>query len=185
MRRVLITAHPDDEILWCGGILQRFEWDVICCSIPRRDPIRAWKFHEAVKTVGATPKLFPAVEPHPSESIPYLENIDLEEYDHILTHNQWGEYGHKHHVDVHNYVVSKYQHKKLSFIGYRKDGVGKQTIKLSPDELGIKLNALKKYDHCLPYGNGNPPKWEALLHRYCTEGGLDIATETYDGDVIA
>jgi hypothetical protein len=185
LKRALVTAHPDDEVLWCGGLLQRGDWTVICCSIPRRDPIRAYKFFDACAVLGVSARLFPAIEPNPSENMPYLDDVSLEEFDHIVTHNQWGEYGHLHHRNLHEHIKGRYAHKKLTFIGFREGGRGEHEIRLSAAEMDKKLSALRKYDHCLPYGNGCPPKWEALLHRYCTTGGLNLAIETYDGAAVA
>lgn len=158
------------------------DWTVICCSIPRRDPIRAFKFFDACEVLGVKARLFPAQEPHPSESIPYLANIDLSGYGHIVTHGIHGEYGHTHHKDLAKYVLSRWTHKKITTIGYRPGGRGIHELKLTGDEVGRKLEALKKYNHCLPYEGKDYPKWEALLHRYCTEGDLSFDTETYEGD---
>jgi LmbE family N-acetylglucosaminyl deacetylase len=181
LKYCIVTAHPDDEVLWCGGLPSRYkgDWTIICCSIPVRDPIRAYKFFEACEVLGVKAKLLPYTETNPHRL--NLEGLDLEEYDHIVTHNQWGEYGHIHHAYLHNFIKETYSHKNLTFIGYRPHGEGEIQIRLTPEELETKMNALKKYDHCLPYEGRNIPKWEALLHRYCTTGGLDLAIETYDG----
>lgn len=183
-KRVILTAHPDDEVLFCGGLPLRFpgDWTVICASIPRRDPIRAFKFFDACEVLGVNARLFPAHEPHPSESISYLEYIDLSGYDHIVTHGIHGEYGHTHHKDVSRYVLSRYAHKKITAIGYRPGSEGAHKIKLTEDEKERKMAALMKYDHCLPYEGRDIPKWEALLHRYCTKGDLRFDAESYDGD---
>lgn len=183
VKRAVIVAHPDDEVLWGAGIVLRHpgDWTIICASVPRADPIRAEKFFDSCDVLGATPYLHRIMEPVPTDSMNYLDEIDLSEYEHIVTHNALGEYGHQHHKDVHRYVYRRYGKKKLTFFGYSPGARGGHEIHLTDIELARKMKALKCYDHVLPY-NGKPmPKWEALYQRYITEGGISFNVETYDG----
>ena len=181
MSKVVVTAHPDDEILWAGGFLIRNPGTtVICCSVPRHDSIRAWKFFDACYALDAKPRLLPSTESSPDQLLTHLESIDLSQYDLIVTHNSEGEYGHLHHQCVHEYVVSNWKDKKIQTFGYRKNGEGKIKIHLNPEECERKLQALKKYDHIWPYNGNNIPKWEALLHRYVTVEGINFTIETFD-----
>lgn len=180
---VIVTAHPDDEVLWSGGLPIRFpelKWTIICCSVPRHDSIRAWKFFDACEVLGSYAKLIPVTETEPSEPLRNLEVLDLTPYDCIITHNQWGEYGHRHHQYVNQYITDVWKHKKILTFGFRKGEQGKKTLHLGADESYKKLQALKKYDHLWPYETGVIPKWEALLHRYVTLEGLPFDIETYD-----
>ena len=60
-RLTMIVAHPDDETLWGGAYILRHpgDWLVQCCSVPVSDPVRAIKFHEACKRLGATGFVLP------------------------------------------------------------------------------------------------------------------------------
>src|SRR6266705_2571148 len=100
MRRALVVAHCDDESLWFGGLLaaEPGDWTIIACSIPRTDPIRAWKFFDACEVLGAKPRLLPFVESGPLELLGNTDRLDLAGFDQIVTHNVVGEYGHRHHL---------------------------------------------------------------------------------------
>lgn len=185
MKRALVVAHPDDEVLWAGGLVISHpgDWTILCATIPRTDPIRAVKFQEACKVLGAEGQVFPQTEPPPNESISWLDEIDLSGFDHIVTHNAFGEYGHQHHRDVHRHITRKYGKKKLTFFGYypKRPAPPGFTLRLSEFEVARKLKALKCYDHLAPYEGGNPPKWEALLDRYMKKERIPFDVETFDG----
>lgn len=172
----IILAHPDDESLWCGGLMVRFpcRWTAICCSIPRTDPIRAWKFFDACAVLGATARLLPFVEPGPQDILGHLDNLDVGGFDAIVTHNAVGEYGHRHHVDVHRHVVARWPERSW-LIGYGA-APGAFTIALSEQDMARKRAALRCYDHVSP--SDGKPKWQALLDRYGAMFDLDV--ETYE-----
>jgi LmbE family N-acetylglucosaminyl deacetylase len=181
METVVVTAHPDDEVLWAGGFLLRHPGTtVICCSVPRRDSVRAWKFFDACERLGAKPRLIPATESDPDKPLGHLDVLDLSGYDRIITHNQFGEYGHLHHQNVHQYITKRYSNKTIWTFGYRPGFLGNIVINLTDEESERKLEALKAYNHIWPYLDRNIPKWEALLHRYIEIEGLDFNTETFD-----
>ena len=123
MRAVVVTAHPDDETLWAGGYLAAHSGtDVICCSIPKKDPQRAAHFFEACRLLGANPIVMA------SSSAENDNKLDLRavthfvaRYDLILTHNQLGEYGHPHHIQVHEAMTRSYASRVRCF-GYGLPG---------------------------------------------------------------
>src|SRR5687767_15907439 len=103
---VIVVAHPDDETLWASSLPIKHRdkrWTIICCSVPRHDSIRAYKFFDACEVLGATPRLVPATESPPDKALSHLDVIDLSKFDCIVTHNELGEYGHLHHQNVHEY----------------------------------------------------------------------------------
>ena len=171
MRRALVVAHPDDESLWFGGLVaaEPGDWTIICCSIPRTDPIRAWKFFSACDVLGAKARLLPF-----SETEFNLSALDLSGFDQIVTHNSVGEYGHAHHLQLNRHLTANYGDKVVT--GCYGKASGPKRIALNEHQLGVKLAALRCYDHVSP--SDGIPKWRALIDRY--GGQFDLGTETYD-----
>jgi hypothetical protein len=172
MRSAIVVAHPDDETIWAGGYPLRYrgDWTVLCCSVPRIDPVRAIKFFDACAVLGVCGDVLPFTESPPTQALGHLDRLDLSGFDLILTHNAEGEYGHVHHKSVHQHVVRNATCKILTF-GY---GKGSIRIDLTPDETARKLAALSCYDHTSP--TDGKPKWRALLDRY----RIDPTVETYN-----
>lgn len=175
---LLITAHPDDEILWAGGLLARFasKFTVICCSTPTRDLERAENFKRAMMALGIkSSRILPTPDcsaEKPLSSLPIIpQNFDV-----IVTHNQWGEYGHLHHRQINEHVMARRGSAKVYTFGHRSGGKGAIDFKLSAKDDSIRARALLCYDHVLPYEGVPMPKWQALLKRY---GNLK-PIETYD-----
>lgn len=182
-RAVLVTAHPDDETLWAGGLVLStpgIAWTIVCCSIPRRDPDRFGMFDDACRALGAHPLKLPFVESHPTYALPHLQQLDALElgaYDLIVTHGPAGEYGHIHHQHLSRWLTDRFPN--VATIGYRKGGIGEYHLPLTDSEWERKLTALKCYTGVLPYQGAYMPKWEALLRRYGTD--FDLKTESYNG----
>lgn len=142
-RGVVVVAHPDDETLFCGGLLLRYpgRWRVICCSIPRIDPIRAWKFTDACERLGVRSRVLPFTESEPSQPLRCLEVLDLSGFDCVVTHNAQGEYGHVHHRGVHEFVAARAVG-RLYTIGFRPGGAGAFRIDLDENEQALKLKGI-------------------------------------------
>lgn len=176
MKRALVVAHPDDESLWFGGLLasEPGDWTIVCCSIPRADPERAWKFFNACEVLGAKARLLPYTEAGPKEPLPHLGLIDLSGFDQVVTHNSVGEYGHFQHTHLNRYLVARCPDKIVTG-GYGK-APGAKRLVLNEHQLGIKMAALRCYDHVSP--TDGKPKWRALIDRYGSE--FDLGVETYD-----
>lgn len=185
-RAIVVGAHPDDESLWFGGLIARFSscrWTILCCSIPPRDPIRAFKFFGACESLGAQGWLLPFQELGKDAPLGHLEELpDLSKFDLIATHGAAGEYGHGHHKQISAAIAERYPERTL-FSGYRAGGEGAEILRLDRDEYGRKLEALKNYDHAMRFRGQSMPIWQALLLEYGTPGrdfGFDLARETYD-----
>lgn len=178
----LVVAHPDDESLWFGGLLATvpFEWTVICCSIPRADPIRAWKFYDACHRLNARGMVMPFRETDAAlamagETVPLLG--DLGAFDLIVTHSAAAEYGHMHHRNLHAMIKMTYPD-KAAFGCYGDETEGDFVIDLTEDDFRRKVHALDAYDHRSPM-DGNFSKGDALLLRYGTK--FNLQRETYRG----
>lgn len=162
--------------MWFGGLLaaEPGDWTIVCCSIPRTDPERAWKFFDACEVLGAKARLLPFTETDPHEPLYYIGMIDLSEFDQILTHNLVGEYGHPHHVALNRLLTSLYPDRVVTG-GYGKAD-GPKRVALNEHQLGVKMAAIRCYDHVSRLDG--VPKWRALIDRYGSQ--FDLGVETYD-----
>lgn len=179
----IVVAHPDDEILWAGGLPINFcerRWTIICCSIPIRDPIRAYKFFDVCEQLGAKARLIPFVHPERSYPLEHMEVLDLSGYDTIITHNAVGEYGHFQHKWVNAYIIENYlKTKRILTFGYSKGRVGDLTLSLNEWQLEQKVKAMRKYNYPIPT-NRDVMQWQFMEAAYIQPWGINLALETYD-----
>lgn len=121
---ILICAHPDDETLFFGGLIQKERnspWIVVCATDGNADGMgfkRKKDFEAACKKLGAKKTLMLGF------SDVYTQRLDISALHKcfaelpaakaIYTHGPVGEYGHPHHQDVSWAVHSYYQgHKNI------------------------------------------------------------------------
>lgn len=170
----VVVAHPDDETLWAGALLAHYgeRFDVICCTIPRKEPVRAWKFFDVSRLLGFHPRLWPMLEPvNATQPIVHLGQIDISGYDLIVTHNEAGEYGHLHHQQVHHWVMDQANGAQVACFGYGLEG---EPVGLGESDHEEKMMALQCYDHASALSD--EPKYLELMRRYYPTG---LGEETY------
>ena len=181
---LILVAHPDDEVLWAGGLPIRYSehalFHIVCCSVPRRDPVRAWKFFDACYTLNALPRILPFLETEVGSPLFGLEALgDFPQFDCIITHGEEGEYGHSHHRSVHEYARSIRKGRKFLTFSYEQRAEGTFNLMLNEEEAERKMQALRCYNHTLPYEGVEMTKAQALLHRYFESQGRDFSVESY------
>lgn len=183
---LIIVAHPDDEVMWFGTlplIYQDKNWTAIAVSTPIKDPIRAEFFDLSCQRLGIQAhECFPEKEEQPNhrtghvEQLPGLHRITLDvlrKYDHVYTHGSWGEYGHKHHIQVHNFIFDLCKREGIeltcSAFNWRTHGQGLNVPIIHNQVQGsgkrAKVWAIMAYSHP-DYAYKNMTKAQALLHRY-------------------
>jgi len=164
----IIVAHPDDEIIWCGGmILQNPEWDWTVLSLCRaNDPDRCPTFQAVCESLGVAGYISDLDDSNPLKAICQIYEIGYRideflsetEWDLCLTHGPSGEYGHRRHVEVHNEVVRLVETRDLRCgelwtFAYRCDPATGQChvmgdadilIRLTPNQLAEKRRIINE-----------------------------------------
>ena len=115
MKTVIIVAHPDDEIIWSGGlILQHPEWDWTVLSLSRADdPDRCPKFYRVCDILSMTGYISDLDDSNPLKPINpridigcrIVEHLTLIPWDLCITHGSNGEYGHQRHKETHTEIL--------------------------------------------------------------------------------
>ena len=116
MKVAIIVAHPDDELIWCGGlIMQRPKWDWTVLSLSRADDEdRCPKFRRVCDLLGVKGHISDLEDGNPLQSINcdkeiggrVAEHLAMTPWDLCITHGCNREYGHQRHKETHAEILN-------------------------------------------------------------------------------
>lgn len=141
---LMIVCHPDDEVLWGSKLLEgKSKWDVVVLT-NGENQIRKEKFLKCMKIYNQKGIILNFIdlgkwkEETLKEIAKYLdEEIKLNEYASIITHNPDGEYGHDAHIQLSHIVFNLVKDKsKLAYFTFSEN---KQSLSY------LNLEVLKIY----------------------------------------
>ena len=163
--KLMIVAHPDDDVIWGGGHLMDGGYFVVCITNGRNDT-RKPEFEKMLEKSGNSGYIleYPdkvAGERDTWEKVWDKIESDIErimkckDWELIVTHNKDGEYGHQHHKYTHSIVTELYKDNKLKSPLYcfgkyyskakLPDHEGEMT-KMENDRIEYKNDLVKVYE---------------------------------------
>ncbi|MDL2276653.1 PIG-L family deacetylase [Breznakia sp. OttesenSCG-928-G09] len=160
--RLMIVAHPDDEVLFGGNELINHEYYIVCLTNGDNE-LREAEFQnmlDKTKNTGVILSYPDKVKGERSNWSKEQEVISKEvekiiitgDWDRIVTHNPQGEYGHIQHKKTNEIVtnVVKELHKEdtLYYFGeyFKKDDIAFKQKKLNKQEANQKREVLAVYE---------------------------------------
>lgn len=190
---LIVTAHPDDETIFAGGLLQLYRrrpWKVICVTDGNADgagEARKKDFENAcarLKVDSYEVLGFPDIFEKRLQIAELIECLGKEEPSEVFTHGPLGEYGHPHHQDVCLAVHRRFAKAKTTPWSFAYNSFAKKIVRLTRKAFDRKCTVLseiyfsetKNFARLLPatYVEGFHQvtlKEIEALYAYLSEGG--------------
>jgi LmbE family N-acetylglucosaminyl deacetylase len=126
IKALLVVAHPDDEVIFFWWALQNpdLQLSILCCSSDENNPDRKKWAHRKNGLIALCEDLKVPVKILPWGSGFYkldgrtgkaaefeksvIDEVDKSEWEIVISHNPWGEYGHLDHIRVHNILAQRF-----------------------------------------------------------------------------
>ena len=123
--RLMVVAHPDDELLWGGAnLLSSHGWHVVVST--HKNTRRSIEFYKTMSILGVvsceifdvkdkyTEKMAVARKLYTNTDFEKrLKELAAKKWDVVVTHNANGEYGHAHHKTVHLMMVEAFGKRRI------------------------------------------------------------------------
>lgn len=158
-KSLLCIAHPDDEVLFFSGLVQRkkYDWDLVCVTDANADGKglgRIEKLKESCEKLKIRNSIF-LNYPDRFESRLDIEKLILDlknvlsekNYKYVYTHGPLGEYGHKHHQDTcySMYRAAQSFKSQVLSVAYNvQSSLKSQQIVLTKKEYSLKIDLMWK-----------------------------------------
>ena len=134
--KLMIVAHPDDELIFGGtALIDEKNWRVICLT-NKLNKIRRKEFEKSMKDLQIPEFKIYDLKDNINSSLDNFklteiltQELNSQNWDKIVTHNNVGEYGHPHHKQLHDKVKELVEIEKLWVFGKDINYNNPKTIK--------------------------------------------------------
>lgn len=174
--KLMIVAHPDDEVMWAFSELINDDYLVICITCGSNYK-RVNEFQKVMKYTNDEYIMLNYPDKENGERSNWNNNfkdirrdltriIEYKDWNIIVTHNPKGEYGHIQHIITSNIVTSISNKDNLVYFGkyYKKNNLNNNLIKINSNLLDKKKyvinniyktqkRVLDSMSHMYPYEN--------------------------------
>ncbi len=142
-KKLMIVAHPDDEIIWGGSHLIDDEYFVVCLT-NANDEVRSEEFKKAMAYTNDAYIMLDYQDRFMDKKSRWTieqffikrdlkQIINLKNWEEIVTHNPDGEYGHIQHKLTSKYVTKYAKDKNLLYFGYYYEKEIPNNVSTIPD----------------------------------------------------
>lgn len=176
--KLMIVAHPDDEVMWGFSELLNNDYLVVCITCGSntkrvREFIKVMEYTNDDYIMLNYPDKVNGERTDWKDDYNYIVNdieriIDYKDWDIIVTHNPKGEYGHIHHKITSNIVTNISNKDKLMYFGkyYKKNKVPNNLKKIEENILTKKkyiIDNVYKTQKTVLYGMEHIFMYEDLI----------------------